>query len=293
MLLTEIASFINLATNNQLSPEQVILAMDSVQKAAFNKKLQAFLVYDKPVAIVTALTFAEGAFSPADESDIGKPVAGATSGAATLAGYVNADRILLVENVTDDFTASDSVTVTGGVGGGSLTAEHFQEAYKGPYMAPTKADYPDAPCRKIWGITVREPGQFNLAIPSCLPSDYNFRRNNNPFQDGEVNDFKKWFLFSFPPSLTTTYYWVYWRNPPDITGFSDPEELVIPEEFHLHFQQACIAVAGSYLNNQPFDQKVIEDHMGAWWLSLMAPYRAQQSFQNMTQNPRQSRGSLL
>lgn len=296
MLLTEIASNVNIATNNQLSPEQVVLAMDSAQKASFQKNLQAFLVYDKTLTVLTKLTFVSAVYTPAISTDIGKPVV-ATSGAAILVSYNNTLREWFVSTLTAAFEASGAVSITGGTGAGGLAAEDFQETYKGPYAAPTKITDPTEPCRKIWGVTTREPGQFDLALPPCIPSDYNFRRmfpaNQRPFQTGITNDFKKTFTFAVDPSVVTTYYWVYWQNPPDISDLSDSDTLVIPEEYHVHFQQVCIAIAAAIVSNTPFNQSVVEAYMGDWWKTLLAPYRNQQGFQNMTQNPRQGRRSIL
>lgn len=297
MLLTEIAANVNIQTNNQLSPEQVVLVLDGAQKAAFNKNLRAFLVYDKRLTVLTVLRFESGAYYPAQDAEIGLPVVGDVEGAATLAGYNNDLREWYVTGVTEDFVASEGVIVSGGTAAGSLLSSDFQAVHKGPYTAPTKDDYPRAPCRKIWGVTTREPGRFNLNLPECIPSDYNYRQhwpaNGRPFETGETNDFEKTFLFAFDPSLETTYYWVYWRGAPDIDDLSDSTTLVIPEEYHFHFQQLCMAMAESIVAKQPFSQPLVEAFMGDWWSTLIAPYRNQKGFQNMTQNPNQGRGSLL
>ncbi len=286
MLLTEIASFINIAGNNQLSPEQVVLIIDNVQKTAFQKNTAAFLQYRQKLIPRQIFTLSASGFTACEDSDIGKSVAhGTGSGAGTLVSFDNDARTWVVESTTK-FSANQDVGINDGEGSGTLTAV---ETFKGPYAAPTSPE-----CRKVWGITQRKPERFWLDfIGICGLYWINGLPNSNdflafwgpiaPFETGLNDDLTNEFTFSFDPSFEATYYWVYWRNPPTITGLDDSTQLIIPEAYHLQLIQACNAAAASLLSGEPYDDSTVERYLGGWIDSLRAPFREQKLNQNMTQ----------
>lgn len=280
MLLTEIASLVNIGANNQLTQEQVVLLIDAAQKLAFQRNLFAFLVYDKTLTLYTIITLEDNVnFVPFVESDIGLEVSTMSGGSGILRAYDN-DTFTAVVEVEDEFVSGYFLGTTGGTGGGDITTDD-QTAYKGPYSAPASP-----PCRKVWGLTTLSPGRFN---DQCSPVwDYGLRLNRNPaakFQSGDVNDLENTFLFSSTPSFTTTYYWVYWRNPPSIAGIDDDTNLLIPSAYHLQLAQCCKAGAASFLEYAQFNSAVIDAYLGDWLASLRAPHRKTKSFENMAQNP--------
>ncbi len=294
MLLTEIAGWVNLGTNNQVSPEQVCMAMDAIQKNVFQRNQQAFLVYDKILTIWQGIQFVDAGYVSAIESDIGKPVV-STGVTGTLKQYDNDEKIWYVE--TDDaFTASAAVTITGGTGTGTLEAEKFQWNFRGPYFAP---DSP--PCRKIWGVTKKSPGKFWLDYLGCgwgfiysidgiwQTNDYRALWGNRlyPFVTGNTFDLDNSFLFSFDPGRNHSehpYRWVYWKNPPNITGLDDSSTLLIPSAYHFNLAKATKEVVQVFLQDQGASiDKIVDDNLGSWVDTLLAPFRSEWRASNMTQ----------
>lgn len=299
MTLTEIASFINLGTQNQLSPAQVTLVMDSVQKNVFQKNQQAFLVYDQELTILTELVLKTGFYVSPISSDIGMTVLGDSSGATgTLVSY--SDYSWKLTDVVGEFEADENVFVdgVGGVGSGFLETEDFEHGWRGPYEAP---DAP--PCRKIWGVTKRPPHLFWVQyLAQCgywysingvwQTDDYRAFWGDRlyPFVTGNTFDLSNEFLFSFDPVVEddpeTPYYWVYWKNPPTIAYLDQEDVLLIPEAYHFNYANACQQVALAFLNQQPVSvDDIVKANLGGWINTLLAPFRAQWRGSNMTQAP--------
>lgn len=262
--------------------------MDSVQKTAFQKNTAAFLQYRNVLVIQQVLSFDSVDYRNPIDSDIGKTVTSDSGKTGTLVSF---DNTAFTWNVvtTDSFLSGEEVTVNSGDGAAFLLADKYQIVFKGPYSAPT-----DKPCRKVWGITQRKPERFwldwtafcGLYWVNGLPNngDYlSFWGNVSPFETGLNDDLTNEFTFSFLPSEKATYYWVYWQNPPSITGFDDASQLIIPEAYHLQYIQACNMARGMILEGGDFSDDVVEKYLGGWLDTLRAPFRDQKRNQNMTQ----------
>lgn len=298
MLLSEIASFVNLGVSSQLSLEQVYIVMDAVQKNAFQHNQQAFLVYDQKLTILTELEFVSSGYTNAVDADVSKTVVGGTSGTTgVLVSYDNTERKWQLSGVDGDFTAGEPITITTGTGGGDLETEDFQHGWRGPYTAPT-----DPQCRKIWGVTKRPPHLFWVQFMSrwywysingvWQTEDYRAFWGDRlyPFVTGNTYDLSNEFLFSFDPVVDddpeAPYYWVYWKNPPSLTQASDSTDLLIPEAYHLHFANACQQFGKAFLEgNVASLDSIIKSNLNPWINSLLAPYREQWRASNMTQAP--------
>lgn len=271
MLLSEIASFMNIGLENQIKPEQALLVMDAVQKAAFSRNTDAFLVYDRKVEIVTELVLGSLVSAPTD-ADVGSTVTGAISGATGVLSSVSDDGLSWRIKTGDTFAAGETITV--GTASGTLSTDDYQQVWRGPYAAPSD-------CRKIWGITSRLPGRFD-SRPRGIRDYGEPCVTPRPFKGGDTNDLDNTFLFSVAPALTDTLYWVFWRNAPDITSFKDQSRLKIPAAYHTQFIACCVAAAQMILTQGRFDDALIDHYLGGWLASLSAPYRDQDDHQNMT-----------
>ncbi len=293
MTLSEIASFVNIGTNNQLSLERLSLIMDSVQKNVFQKNQQAFLVYDKTLTILTELEFVSSNIA---SNSIGEVLTGQESGATgtIVALYANS---LTLSGVVGSFSPNETAT-TPEDAFIVLTGQNQQHGWRGPYSAPT-----EPPCRKIWGVTRRPPHLFWLQfIRQCgywysingiwQTEDYRAFWGDRlyPFMTGNTYDLSNEFLFSFDPVPQAAeehpYYWVYWKNPPTIAGMDESGTLLVPEAYHLNFANACQQAAQAFLSGTPLSiDDVVKKNLGGWVDSLLAPYREQWRGSNMTQSP--------
>lgn len=282
MLLREIAAYINVGTGSQLLPEQALQIMDACQKAAFERKLEAFLVYDRRVDLLSALPMEVADYDAPDDDDIGETVTGQDSGAVGI--LVSVDAVTREWRVRDAgaFIVGERVETASGAGG-TLKAIG---PWRGPYVAP-------ADCRKIWGITRRPPGRFNFKGGDgtyyvngvAFSSDYGAPSGDPaPFEGGPVNDLDRTFLFAYDPQLATPYYWVFWRGAPDIADFADSGKLLIPAAYHIQFARCCVAGADAVLSSGMFDETVVDKFLGGWHDSLRAPYRDQRGGANYTQD---------
>lgn len=297
MTLTEIASLVNLGTNNQLSLGTVTLFMDSIQKNVFQKNQQAFLVYDKVLTILTEIEFDLSGYTEPVASDIGKTVVGATSGiTGVLVSYSGITWQL--ETVDGSFSPGEAISITTGTGAGTLETSHFQHGWRGPYDAPT-----DPQCRKIWGVTKRPPHLFWVQyLAQCgywysidgvwQTEDYRAFWGDRlyPFVTGNTFDLSNQFLFSFDPVAdddpATPYYWVYWKNPPTISDVSEEGVLLIPDAYHINFANAVQQAGTAFLEKQPVSiDDIVKANLGGWINSLLAPFRSQWRGSNMTQAP--------
>ncbi len=111
---------------------------------------------------------------------------------------------------------------------------------------------------------------------------------------GNTYDLQNQFLFSYDPipeaNAQHPYYWVYWKNPPSITGLDDSDSLLIPEAYHFHFANACQQFAKAFLEGGVASlDKITQDNLSPWVDTLLAPFRDQWRNSNMTQN----RGAFL
>ena len=283
MLLTEIASLINIGANNQLTADQIAIYVDAAQKSVYQTNLQAFLVYDQKVSIQQVLNVSSFEYDPID-SDIGKAVVGGTSSASGILVSYDASTLNVV--TTDTYTAGESFTITSGTGSGVIDTPTGQAVFKGPYQAPANT-------RKVLGITTRKPGRFDIQFAgfcaiyaingNVYTGDYGLIWDNGrPFETGLVGDLQNTFFWATPPSLKATYYWTYWKQPPTISGLDDDSSLTIPTAYHLEFANFVKAWAKVFLEDAP--QPQVSDYLGKWITDLEAPYRDQKGYQNQTQN---------
>lgn len=291
MTLSEIASFLNKSSNNQLSPGELCLIMDSIQKKIFQSNTAAFLQYSQVLTLYQNIQMIAAGYTGCVPSDIGMLVSDSASGSGMLMAYDNTLMIWTIGNITSPFITPGPIAVTSGTGSAQSTTPLSITGYEGPYAAPTNPT-----CRKVWGITQRKPQKFWLDfIVGCglywingLPNtqDYMaFWGANAPFETGLNDDLQNTFLFSFCPSLQATYYWVYWRNPPSITGFNDNTQLIIPEAYHHDFFLACRDLGSAIVEGGAFNDQAIENYLGGWIDSLRAPFRDQKLNRNMSQAP--------
>lgn len=291
MLATEILSLVNISSNNQISPEMAVIFMDGIQKSAFQSNTAAFLQYKQILVPYTTFTLQSGGYTGCIDSDIGKPVADANTGTGTLRAFDNSKFEWTIEIITP-FTPESGIQVVGGTGAAQFPTTMITKGFKGPYPAPT-----DPACRKVWGITQRKPEKFWLDWTGWCgiywvngvfnTGDFQaFWNTVQSFETGLNDDLTNEFTFSFDPSLQATYYWVYWRNPPDVTGLDDTSEIIIPSSYHLQFVLALNDYAGAILNREPLDyDKMIEKYLGGWIDSLRAPFRDQKRNQNDSSAP--------
>jgi hypothetical protein len=290
MLPTEILSLVNLSANNQLSPDLITIFIDGVQKSAFQTNTAAFLQYRQKMTLYKVFQMEDFSYTDCVDSDIGKAVLGADDGTGFLVSFDNTAKTWQI-NVTTDFVANESIQITDGTGAAQITAASTTGG-RGPYPAPT-----DPACRKVWGITQRKPEQFWLEWTGWCgvywvnglfnTGDYQaFWNTVQPFETGLNDDLTNEFTFSFDPSLDATYYWVYWRNPPNFTDLSDSDQIIIPSSYHLQLVLALNDYAGAILNREPLDyDRMIDKYLGGWIDSLRAPFRDQKRNQNMSQTP--------
>lgn len=274
-------------------------AMDAVQKNIFQRNQQAFLVYDQVLTIWQEVTLTSAGYVDCVDSDIGKTVETAfPTIVGVLKKFDNSTKVWTIQTAVDgvQYVAGQSIGVTGGTGEGNVDAQDFQHNFRGPYSAPT-----NPPCRKVWGVTKRPPSKFWLDYLGCLwgfvysidgiwqTSDYRAFWGNRlyPFVTGNTFDLDNSFLFSFDPDRNFSdrpYYWVYWKNPPNITGLDDSSVLIIPSAYHFNFASAVKQVCQAFLQDtNPNIDKIVDDNLGGWVDTLLAPFRSEWRASNMTQ----------
>jgi hypothetical protein len=287
MTLTQIASFINQAIRNKLTPDQLVLILDAVQKLGFDENMQAFQVWTETLTTYDTLSFAASGYTNAVVGDIGKIVVVATSGATgTLIAYDNTAKTWRIQTA-DDFYAGEAVSITTGTGAGTTAATDWQLGYIGPYSFPT-----DPPVRKMWGVT----GVTDRAIFGVDPvyiadaDDYgailDTYMDSRLLKPGRVDDIGETFTFANGPSHSSEFRWVYWRGAPDITGIAteDDADLLIPSRYHFNYVQACIKCARMTINGESFSREDVEADLGPWWESLRKPYTPNGKARKLTSN---------
>ncbi len=293
MLLTEIASLVNISTNNQVSPEMVVILMDNIQKTAFQSNTAAFLQYRQVLTLYPIMTMDSSGYIDLEDADIGKTVGSEDGTVGVLVAFDNEAyewTIKVTTSTAGNYAVGQVLTVVDGSTGRGQITNNATRAYRGPYPAPT-----DPACRKVWGITQRLPERFWLDFTSCAGLYWiNGILNSNdflafwgpiaPFETGLNDDLTNEFTFSFDPSFNTTYRWVYWRNPPTISGLDDSDELIIPEAYHSPYALAICDLAMAFIAREKVDyNSMVDSYLGKWVDDLRAPFRDQKLNENMSQ----------
>lgn len=266
MTPAEISRFINVATANQLLPEQVCQVMDAAQKAAFEADLDAFLVFNRRLTVLVELRMKASGYE-IPEGDLPMDVVGAESGAmGELVSVDEEERAWRVRPLSGSFAPGEAVHAAYGGEGVVDTLG----PWRGPYTAP-------AGCRKVWGVTRRPPGSFSHPARARRPDYGEPLGATAQFEAGPVNALDNTFTFARDPSLDIGYWWVFWRAAPDITGFSDRSQLVIPASHHLQFARLCAAGADALLSGGRFDDQLVQQFLGGWRASLRAAPREEEA----------------
>jgi len=88
---------------------------------------------------------------------------------------------------------------------------------KGPYSWPTD-------CRRLLGVTAADDEQILAGVPNI--------QGAFPWEPGRIQRIgAKWF-FALNPDADSTYRWVYYIRPDDLTTTTDDAKLLIPKEWH-------------------------------------------------------------
>jgi len=295
MTLQEMASLINKALRYKAHQDEIILALDAVQKLTFSENMRAFKEYTTNMTIYQEIEFLAAGYTNAVAGDVGKAVVGGTSSTSgTLISYDNTTRKWVVNlAATDDYTVSEAITITSGTGAGTLVAADHQVGYKGPYSYPTSPAV-----RKMHGVTIwtdahifgTEITYSNELNDYGLPISKIHRRRF--FQPGRHDDVNETFTFSSKPNRTDTYRWFYWYKPDTITtinaGAGGDDEVLIPSRHHAAYVQACVAWIRAYIKGEPFTKKHAIAFFEDWMDDLLAEYTPMGKQSNRT-----SKGSYM
>lgn len=266
--------------------------MDSAQRYAFDYDCPAFLYWGATLTPQYYIELLASGYVNAVVGDVGKTVVGATSGATgTLVSYNNTTRKWLL-TTSSTWTNGEAVTITTGTGAGSLIASAAQTGYTGSYAYPTAI-----PVRKLWGVTAEPDTRiFGSDTTTTFPmNDFDFvPQTFDPkslFKPGRKDDIGQTFTFIDAPALpstTNSLRWVYWRNPPAITGTTDETQLLVPATYHMNLVNATIKLAEMALNGEDVDPAVIRALFQPWWTTLADQYTPMGNNRNGTLNPGQS-----
>lgn len=295
MLLASISAQINRSIRFKLHPTNIVDLMDSAQRYAFDQDLKAFLYWDATLTPKYYLEFLAAGYVSAIVGDIGKTVTDGTS-TGTLVSYNNTTRKWLL-TTSSTWTNSAAVTITTGTGAGTLIATAAQTGYVGPYSYPTTI-----PVRKMWGVTAEPDTRiygsdttalFPMNDFDFIPSTFNRTALLKP---ARWDDIGQTYTFIDAPSLPSTVNslrWVYWRNPPTITGTTDETQLIIPAAYHMNLINAAIVLAQLSINGENVDPKVIQAIFQPWWNTLSHVYVPMGNKRTGTLNPGQASSLMI
>lgn len=273
MTIAQIMSWINQDSRFKLTPAQLLLIVDIVNKLSCDEDLDAFLSWDNTITVLTEITLDTG-FTDFETTDVGLTLEGATSGATgVVVSYDNDDGTVVLSDVSGTFEADEAVEVDGGDGDGTVDTVL---GYKGPYSYPTSP-----PVRKMKGVTlvsdayifgtasvyISDQDDYGMPI-----GDYDARKFYRP---GRLDRIAKTFTFSTAPSLTSTdpYRWVYYRKPETISSSTGQDDhILIPEEYHMNFIQACIKAADVTTRGGIMTRDDVMMHFFDWWKTLRSNY---------------------
>ena len=297
MTLAQIVGLVNQAVMGKLTPEQILVLIDSAQKMALDYDALQFKTWQDlyPYQLIECVS---------SDFSIGNAVAGTTisaagGGSGTIISVITTDWNNLpgfVVGVTGtNYTFTGALTF--GTGSGTLSA---MSTWKGPYDVPTSP-----PCRKIHGIISVTDADIYGTYPTTesLIDDYGIPINgyfpDKLFIPGRVNNIEKQFTFSSPPTATTGvittephYRWVYWRTAQDIDDTGDNSKLIIPAQYHLNLVKAVILEANAFLMGEITDPQAIRAYFKPWWETLRNQYTPMGKGTNLKSMPRQS-GEIL
>lgn len=288
MTLQEIATFINQNGRFKMVEDQIVIIIDQVQKLAFDEDMIGFKYWEATQQIYVEIEFLSAGYTSAVSGDVGKAVVGGTSATSgTLISYNNTTRKWVINaGNTDDYTVSEAITITTGTGAGSLIAGTHQVNFKGPYAYPTAV-----PVRLMIGMTtMTDPRIFGTeAVYLSDLNDYGIalnEYNERAFYKKSRTDIfaKTETLINEPNRDTDTYRWVYFRKPETITNLltSSDSKLLIPEEFHHNFIQACIEFMNVSTEDGKATREHIEAHFTDWWKQVRKAYTPMGSVSNQT-----------
>jgi len=135
------------------------------------------------------------------------------------------------------------------------------------------------PVRKLIGVTNRTDAQLFGTDESAVTPDYDYglgrdfsdpRTENMP---GIIDPFgQTWTFIEDPGTTTTTYRWIYYRNPIDLTGETDNTNLIIPEQYHLDLVQATSKICDFFSYQESFTNKDIEPYFKRFWEDMQEHY---------------------
>lgn len=288
MTLVEILSKIIKNIRYKMSPDEITVIIDMVQKIAFDQDLQAFKT-QVALPIYTEVPVLESGFTVSTD-DIGTILTQATSGfTGTLRGFFNDStnsRFSLVierDNDADDWNAANLAITGGAVAATSDSTKDQADAndFKGPYPFPTSP-----PCRKILGISTLSDariygGQFTYLSQR---DDYGLCFDTMPIDErrfylpNKVDAFKKWITLINSPQLDSpnlTYRFWYFRTVETITDVQTDDALfLVDPEYHMNFVGACTTYCRQTLNNEPVNRDVIDQFFKDWWDGLRLQFLA-------------------
>ncbi len=297
MLLADISAMVNRAIRFKLHKDNIVVLMDAAQRYAFDTDLNAFLYWGATLAPKYYIEFLSAGYTSAVNGDVGKTVVGATSGATgTLVSYNNTTRKWLL-TTSSTWTDGEAVTITTGTGAGSLIAAASQTGYTGSYAYPTTI-----PVRKLWGVTAEPDTRiFGSDTASLFPMDdfgflpqlFNPKALFKPVRKDDIGQTVTFIDAPSLPSATNSLRWVYWRNPPTISGTADETQLIIPATYHMNVVNATIKLAELSLNGEDVDPKVIQAIFQPWWNTLADQYTPMGNKRNGTLNPGQSASLMI
>jgi hypothetical protein len=298
MTVSEIVSLIKGEYGNrfQLKEAQIVRYLDTLQKIAFTRDLNAFLVWDQYQPIWKQFEFQAAGYVPAIPSDIGKVVfQSAPPATGILRSYNNATRKWVVEVTLAEFFDGLAVAITSGTGTGTLILSGAVTTALGLYPYPN-----DPLCRKLKGITQATDPQlftFGYGLGAGDPFGYgstSFYTNNYDNLDyglainGSANPRTMWeairddvvrrgFHFVNTPieGNNSLYRVVYWRRPPTISGIDAPQDanLIIPEEFHWSLAyQGTIALCDNATYGDKIPDEVLRPYMEPFWDAMEQLY---------------------
>lgn len=278
MTLQEIASFIQNNGRFKLTQAQIVLLIDSVQKLAFDYDMIGFKYWEATQQIYVEICFESAGYTPAISSDIGKSVIGVDSDVfGDLISYDNTTRKWVVNiGDTDNFTAGEAIVISSGTGAGTLLSTSHQSNYKGPYAFPTTV-----PVRKMIGMTTNSDARIfgteavyldDLNDYGMVLNEYNERQF---YKAARLDIFAKTLTLINEPSRNSddVYRWVYFRRPETITDLLlDDSKMLIPDEYHQNFVQACIEQQNVSTEDGKAAREHIEYHFTDWWQRVRKAY---------------------
>ena len=299
MTLQDIASWISRGIRNKLAEEQIVLLMDAIQRLAFDSTCLAFKKYET-MTIYQKLSVASFSVAPV-AGDVGLPLVGDDSAAeGVIISYeTDADDPYVIVESEDTFEDGEGFTITGGTGVGTLAATDAQAGHLGPYSFPAYDDG-KTKVRKFIGVTtVSDAALFGTETDASESDDYGMlprgANRNNLYKDGRPDEVRGTFTFTTAPVQSDSHRWVFFEEPPAITGLDTDNDanLLLPERYHMNFAQACIKCGNMFLRGKPYGRADVVEDFGPWWEALRKKFTPTGRSRNLTQNGGQSASVIV